>query len=179
MLTHLRYLGYCFNPVTFYYCLDASGGDVEAIVAEITNTPWKERHAYVLGAEQDLGSGRAGCSKRFRFDKVFHVSPFMSMEQRYDWRFGAPGGDRLGVHMQNDERGGPGGSRVFDATLSLRRREISGAALARVLIRYPLMPGQVIGRIHWEALRLWLKRVPVHPHPRRRRASAGTEVTTR
>ncbi len=184
MLTHLRYFGCCFNPVTFYYCFDGTGEAAEAIVAEITNTPWKERHAYVLDCVAQGGSREgqrdAGGTRRFRFEKAFHISPFMGMTQRYDWRFGAPGGAHLGVHMRNEERtdgGEEGGARVFDATLSLRRREISGASLARVLARYPVMTGQVIGRIHWEALRLWLKRVPVHPHPGRLGGEVGTEVT--
>ena len=176
MLTHLRYCGYCFNPVTFYYCFDAAGRSVETIVAEITNTPWKERHAYVLGREQDLGRGSCQSSKRFQFEKAFHVSPFMPMEQRYDWRFGAPA-ERLGIHMHNEERGNQGHARVFDATLSLRRREISRGSLAGVLMRYPLMTGRVIGRIHWEAMRLWLKRIPVHRHPARRVSEGTTEAT--
>lgn len=155
MLTHLRYFGCCFNPVTFYYCFDAGGERVDAILAEITNTPWRERHAYVLANPSH------GAARRFRFDKSFHVSPFMPMNQRYDWVFSDPA-EALTVHMRNyqdDER-------VFDATLRLKRRPISGPALASVLARHPLMTARVVGRIHFEALRLWIKKVPVHPHPR-------------
>lgn len=152
LLTHLRMFGHCFNPVSFYYCFDARGERVETVVAEITNTPWKERHAYVLPVRGD--------EMRFRFGKSFHVSPFMPMAQQYHWRFGTPG-PRLAVHMENhDERG-----KVFDATLTLERREIGSAALAGALARHPFLTLQVLGAIHWQALWLWAKRVPVHAHP--------------
>lgn len=165
MLTHLRTWGTCFNPVTMYYCFDDAGQRVEAIVAEITNTPWNERHAYVLDAR---GAGSSGGSTRFKFDKEFHVSPFMPMRQRLDWRFGTPGA-RLGVHMRNEEPGG----RVFDATLALHRKEISRASLSAALVRYPWNTARVVARIHAEALRLWIKRTPVHPHPSRAAASGS------
>lgn len=156
MLSHLRYAGYVFNPVTFYYCYDRSGETLEAVVAEITNTPWRERHAYVLSSGQARRQGRA---LSWQFDKQFHVSPFMAMDRRYDWRFTPPGED-LRVHMQVHR----GEACEFDATLALQRRPLDGAALARVLWRYPLMTAQVIGAIHWQALRLWLKHIPVHDH---------------
>ena len=159
LLTHLRYVGLVFNPVSFYYCFAEDGVTLVAVVAEITNTPWKERHAYVLPIEnaQVLGRGL-----HWRFPKTFHVSPFMPMDCAYDWRFTVPGDD-LRVHMDVSR----GGQRTFDATLTLKRRPLTGASLARVLWRYPLMTAQVVGAIHWQALRLWLKRNPVHDHPSR------------
>lgn len=159
MLTHLRYFGYVFNPVTFYYCFKP-GADAQAldcIVAEITNTPWGERHAYVLPVEAARRHGRA---LHWEFPKAFHVSPFLPMARDYAWRFTVPG-DELRVHMAVLD----GGERCFDAQLSLQRVPLQASSLARVLWRYPLMTVQVVAAIHWQALRLWLKRTPVHDHP--------------
>jgi uncharacterized protein len=157
LLTHLRYFGHVFNPVSFYYCFDAAGERVETILAEITNTPWKERHAYVL----PVATGkRTGQITRFEFGKTFHVSPFWPMDMRYDWRLSEPEA-RLQIHMENwrEER------RAFDATMSLERREVSSASLARALIGHPLMTATVVSGIYWQALRLWLKRTPFFTHP--------------
>ena len=166
VLTHLRYFGYTFNPVTFYYCFAPDGHTLRAIVAEITNTPWKERHAYVLPVNS---ADRRGSAFNWQFSKQFHISPFMDMEQRYDWTF-APPEDRLVIHMRTFEDA----DGMFDATLKLRRVEITGASLAATLLRFPLMTTQVIARIHFEALRLWLKRVPIFPHPKKRNLSEAS-----
>ena len=159
MLTHLRYLGHCFNPVSFYYCYDVADSKVEYIVAEITNTPWLERHAYVLGAEH---SGETGRRKRYWFAKKFHVSPFMDMDFRYDWRFVEPG-DTLHIHMINFKED----KKYFEAFLDLKRQEITGPALAGILLRFPAMTRKVLGMIYWQAFRLWLKKIPYHEHPQK------------
>ena len=96
LLTHLRYLGRGFNPVSFYYLYDRAGERVEAVIAEVTNIPWRERHAYVV---ERNGSGPI----RGRLAKRLHVSPFMPMEQSYDWRISEPG-DALDVRIANVER---------------------------------------------------------------------------
>jgi len=157
LLTHLRYAGLVFNPVSFYYCYGADGETLECIVAEITNTPWKERHAYVLPVATAETRGR---TLGWSFPKTFHVSPFMPMDRSYAWRFTTPG-DHLFVHMDVLR----GDAREFDASLELHRLPLDGASLARVLWRYPLMTAQVVGAIHWQALRLWLKHNPVYTHP--------------
>lgn len=163
MLTHLRYFGCIFNPVTFYYCFDQSDR-LAALVAEITNTPWGERHAYALDA-RGAGAGDAGArALRWRFNKDFHVSPFLPMDLEYDWGFTLPD-RRLIVRMNlHDARR----ERTFDATLLLERREMTPGRLRGLLLRYPLMTAQVVAKIHFEACRLWLKRARVFPHPGRR-----------
>lgn len=157
LLTHLRYAGVIFNPVNFYYCYDTDGITLDTIVAEITNTPWKERYAYVLPVRLARSNGP---TFTWDFAKAFHVSPFMAMNRDYAWRFTAPD-DRLIVHMDVLRDG----EREFDASLAMRRRPLSGRSLARVLVRYPWMTMQVIGAIYWQALRLWTKRTPVYNHP--------------
>jgi len=166
LLAHLRYWGYVQNPVSFYYCFDATGAALETVVAEITNTPWNERHAYVVPA------GPGGRTHRASFEKTFHVSPFMPMDQRYEWRFTTPG-DRLTVHMTNRRDG----ERVFDASLALRRAPITGPVLARCLARHPWMTASVVGGIYWQALRLRLRGAPFHPHPATRRSDVPAVVT--
>ena len=161
LLTHMRYLGFCFNPASFYYCYDALDTRLETIVVEIHNTPWLERHCYVLGQEQNEHPLKNW--RRYRFRKSFHVSPFIDMDIDYDWRFYAPG-EAIRVHMIDRE----GGQTLFDASLKLKRRAISRRALGRVLIQYPLMTLKVTTMIYWQALRLLLKRTPLFTHPKKR-----------
>ena len=166
LLTHLRFFGYSFIPVSFYYVFDEADTRVETIVAEITNTPWRERHAYVLPVGEAAGGARA---RRFNFAKQFHVSPFMPMDLRYDWTFGAPG-NGLHIHMENRDAAQPGGPVTFDATLKLERQELTAGNLALALLRFPLSSLRVSALIYWQALKLFFKRAPFHAHPSRRRA---------
>ena len=162
MLTHLRYFGYCFNPASFYYCYDETDSTVDTIVVEIHNTPWGEMHCYVLSREQN--EHPVNNWRRHRFEKVFHVSPFIDMDIDYDWRFREPDAS-IRVHMIDFENG----QKLFDASLALERREISPWALSRVLIKYPLMTAKVTTMIYWQALRLLLKRTPLFDHPKKRK----------
>lgn len=156
LLTHLRYFGCCFNPVSFYYCFDESGQKVETVVAEVTNTPWREQHCYVLAGAR---APQSDTYLRYSTRKAMHVSPFMPMDLGYTWGF-TPPGDRLNVHMALR-----GVEKVFDAAMFLERAPMTAGVLARVLVAHPLMTVKVIAAIHWEAVRLWLKGVPVQTHP--------------
>jgi DUF1365 family protein len=162
LLTHLRYFGHGFNPVSFYYCYDSAGERVEHLVAEVNNTPWGEQHCYVLSGAP---AQREQHVQRFELDKQFHVSPFMGMDIHYRWSFARPG-EHLFVHLQNRQHD----ERLFDATLYLDRAPLGSAALAGALLRYPFMTFKVVAAIYWQALRLWLKRIPFHPHPRKKEA---------
>jgi len=168
LLTHLRYLGHCFNPVSFYYCYDGAGARVRAVVAEVTNTPWGERHAYVLGVEPSRAPAPAASGRVMHgeFEKALHVSPLMGMDRTYDWRLTEPG-ERLSVHIESRSNGSPlAQAPVFDATLSLRRREMSSRTLRRVLLRDPLPTLRLTARIYAHALRLRLRGARWHAHPR-------------
>jgi hypothetical protein len=171
LLTHPRYAGYVFNPLSLYYCLAPDRAGLEAVVADVTNTPWGERHQYVLGP----ADGPAGAETRaWRHAKAFHVSPFLPMTLDYDWHVSQPGA-RLGVHIA--ARPGDGSRAaagpVFDATLALRRRPISPRELRRVLVRFPLLTAQIVAGIYAQAARLWWRGVPVHAHPTAAPGSGG------
>ena len=165
LLTHPRYLGYGFNPLSIYYCYDRADRRLETIVCEVSNTPWNERHWYVL----PIDAADARPVHRFRRAKEFHVSPFMTMDHQYDWRFGEPG-QRLSVHMRNEQDG----AHLFDATLDLEREPLDAVHCRRRLARQPFMTGRVITAIYWQALRLWLKRIPFRPHPGRHPQTNGS-----
>ncbi|MCW2989074.1 MAG: hypothetical protein JWM24_2012 [Solirubrobacterales bacterium] len=158
LLAGLRYLGHSFNPVSFYYCFDSAGQRVEAVVADVENIPWGERHPYVLARGEGEGPVLSD-----ELDKALHVSPLMGMDQTYAFRAGEPG-ERLAVHIES-RPGAERGGKSFDATLNLRRRELSRPLLLGLLGRYPAMSLQVVAKIYAQSLRLKLKGARYFPHP--------------
>tara|TARA_B100002051_G_scaffold209726_1_gene201261 strand:+ start:19086 stop:19760 length:675 start_codon:yes stop_codon:yes gene_type:complete len=155
LLTHMRYFGYCFNPVSFYYCFDKSDKKLEMIMAEVTNTPWNERHCYFITAKKNK-SFRQGLKKQF------HVSPFWDMDHDYDWYF-SDVSDTISVNMINykDEK------KVFDATLSLSvSKKLTNLNLFLSVLRFPFSTLMVYLRIHYQAFKLWVKGATFYDHPK-------------
>ena len=161
LLTNLRFWGYCFNPVSYVYACD-SEGRLALLGAEVTSTPWKERIVYWMRPEAPAKAWS------FNVAKAMHVSPFLPMDLRYRWSFTAPE-ETLAVRMALHQ----GEALVFDADLDLQRHPWTAPEIRRVLLRFPLHSFKVITAIHWEAFKLWLKRVPIFTHP----AKSGTPVS--
>ncbi|AOE87380.1 DUF1365 domain-containing protein [Pseudomonas sp. TCU-HL1] len=165
LLAQPRSWGLAFNPASFFYCFDDQERLV-AILCEVTNTPWRERHHYVLSAK---GEGH----QHLRVNKAFHVSPFLPPDLEYHMAF-SPVGERVGVHME-DWRGG---LKLFDATLQLNRQALDRASLHRYLRTFPWTTARTLAAIYWQALRLLLKRIPLYPHRHARDAfSLATPAT--
>jgi DUF1365 family protein len=156
VLTQLRSFGHCFNPVSFYYCFDRDER-LQALLAEVTNTPWGERQAYVL----KRGGVRGGVI-RGESEKLLHVSPFFGMDQRYEWRVADPG-ETLAVHIENHD----GRGRAFDATLALERRKLTRGSLAAMTARYPVATLRILALIYGHAAAIRMRGVRTRPHPAR------------
>jgi DUF1365 family protein len=155
ILTQIRYLGFCFNPVSFYYCFDSTGTKVEFIVSEITNTPWNERFSYVLRCDEN------GSVDETRFPKEFHVSPFMPMELEYRWKLSAPKNE-LSVQMDNYQSDG---KRMFVADLLLKRKPLNVWTVTSTMLLFPLLTLKTVFAIYFQALLLFVKRMPFFSHP--------------
>lgn len=166
LLANPRYLGVGFNPVSFFFMHGEDGSSVEAVIAEVTNTPWGESTTYVID-----GGGGGGGPIVGSFRKDMHVSPFQPMDQRYEISVTPPGAN-LAVGITSYEAGFP----VFSAQLALRRREITRRAMIGLLLRYPPMTVMTLTRIYAQALRLWAKGTPRFGHPGRRSEQAHGEA---
>lgn len=154
MLANMRYFGYVINPLCTYYCFD-SQNNLDSIVAEVTNTPWGEKHAYVLRCDTQAQK------QRIEFDKRFHVSPFNPLDMSYRWYSNTPS-DSLFIHLENwrDQK------KVMDASVLLKAVPISPENLNQYLIRFPWMTVKIAAGIYWQAAKLCWKRVPTFQHPK-------------
>jgi DUF1365 family protein len=155
MLINLRYWGISMNPISTYYCFDKTGKNVVAILAEVHNTPWNERHAYVL-----TGEGFAQ-KQQVNFSKAFHVSPFNPINMEYHWHSTTPT-NSLALHLENWQDN----KKIMDATMTLTRKEISQNSLDKIIIQFPLMTVKILLAIYWQALTLWWKGLPIFDHPK-------------
>lgn len=164
MLSNLRYFGFIINPITCYYCFDEEDR-LQYLVAEVTNTPWRQRHSYVLPCDPDKPVLNTS------FDKAMHVSPFMPMDMRYVWRSRRPD-QHLSIFMEN----WGDGRRQFSASIHMKRLALTPASLRRVLWRYPVMTMKVGAAIYWQALKLWWKKIPFVPHPRIKREPCARTI---
>lgn len=162
LLSHLRFLGFNFNSVSFYFCIDQQG-KLEHIVAEITNTPWGERHPYLLSCNESYE--RDDCYI-FNFNKEFHISPFVSMDMDYQWLFKIED-DQLRIHMKaNTLQNNAENKKIIDVTFTGKQLPLSQSNLNRMILKHPFQPLKMVWRIYWQALKLWLKKTPFYSHPK-------------
>ena len=156
LLTHFRYFGHVFNPLSIYYCFDEHDEQLTHVVAEVTNTPWKEQYCYVLPGHTQQQKFLTNSSQ-----KDFHVSPFMDMDMDYQWNIQVPG-EHLHLGIENFARD----KKLFDATMSLKKIDINKRNLASALTNYPFMTIKIVSAIHLQALKLWFKGIDYVPHPK-------------
>lgn len=154
LLTQLSYLGFCYNPVSFFYCFDKTGTHLEYILAEIHNTPWNERYIYTLACEPNQKK------LRFQHAKAFHISPFLPMDIKYDWRMNKPT-EKIMMHLQDFKED----KLCFDATLHLTKKNLTQKNVLQLALLQPFNTQRVLFGIYWQALKLFLKKTPFFSHP--------------
>lgn len=157
LLTQLRIWGFCFNPVSFYFIFEKDQEKPSLILAQVNNTPWNQRHSYLLECDAD---GKV----KTDFDKLFHVSPFNPLAMTYRWVSDVPS-ENLLIHMENHQAFDTGKTKHMDATLKLQRHEWSPAAVNRIIWLQPWAAIKVPFAIYWQAFKLFLKRVPFYSNP--------------
>lgn len=158
LLTQLSCLGYCFNPISLYFIFDETNQHLDYLIIEVTNTPWGEKHNYVLES-----SGKPKNEVYYyQFQKELHVSPFMAMNYEYQFNLKL-NKQKITIHMENHTAG----KKDFDATLTLKALPQKGTSFTKVFRHFPLITYKVATAIYWEALKLWMKGIPFYPHPKR------------
>lgn len=156
MLANWRLFGVNLNPLTTYYCFDQTNTYVEYVVAEVNNTPWDQRHSYVLTCVPKRAK------QQLEFVKMFHVSPFNPLHMQYRWVSTQPDKTLL-IHIENWRQE----QKIMDATLQLSRLEFTAENLRKTLIRFPWMTVKVVLAIYWQAFKLWSKKIPYYPHAKK------------
>ncbi len=157
LLSHLRYLGFNFNSVCFYFCVENS--ELKYILSEITNTPWGERHTYL----HQCNEGKQGDNLyKFEFDKAFHISPFLTMDMHYQWLFKIED-DELRIHMVVNQKNTD--HKFFDATFTADFIPLTQSSMRTLVLKRPFQPLKMMVGIYWQAFKLWLKKIPFVPHP--------------
>lgn len=151
MVAQVRCFGLYFSPINLFYCYH--DGECVSLLAEVSNTPWNQRHYYLI----PMANGRA------QNQKDFHVSPFMQLDMMYHWRLKAPN-KRLMLHIENHQQN-ESAEKVFDATLSLQKQPLTASNVLHLLRQFPMMTATVVIGIYWQALKLFIKRVPFVAHP--------------
>ncbi len=167
MLVNLCYFGYTINPLSTYYCFDKNNR-LHTVLAEVTNTPWAERHAYVLRCNPHQQK------QRFEFAKAFHVSPFNDLDMNYHWYSNLPN-KNLYIQLENWRQG----EKIMDATLTLKENPVAGSELNWILVRFPFMTVKVAVAIYWQALKLWWRKVAYVPHPKNHAVSSAAYAKSR